>query len=132
MVSLRKKVTCRAVLVLTVTLYTIGSAVTSVVLGTLLRLKMNNLMANNENDPEKVYIDECMRDFENLNAEDASYRSEYSSCIKKLAKDESLKRLPHVRLAVDQRVCDPADLCSGGDPGQCEDQGAPRSANYKP
>lgn len=127
-----QKLTCRAVLILSVTLYVLGTAIASVILGTLLYVQMGELQANVGSDPEKQFLDECMRDFENLNSEDATYTSAYSRCIDKLSKEDSLKRLPHIRLTVDERVCDPADLCSGGDPGQCEDTGAPRTPGYRP
>lgn len=130
LVSVRK-VTCRALLVLTVTLYVLGTAIASLVVGTFLRLEMGKLQANVAGDPEKKFLDECMRDFESLSPEDSNYRSAYTKCIDELSKDESLKRLPHIRLTVDDRVCDPADLCSGGDPGQCNDIGTPRTQDYK-
>jgi hypothetical protein len=113
------------------TLY-IGGTIASVVLGTLLRFQMGNLKANMQGDPEKQFLDECMRDYENLNTEDTKYRSQYSKCIEDLSNEASLKRLPHIRLTVDYRVCDPADLCSGGDPGQCEDIGIPMAPGYTP
>jgi hypothetical protein len=100
------------------------------VLGILLRLQMDNFQDNMENDPEKLFVDNCMRDFEALSPEDATYTSQYSKCIKELSNDQSLKRLPHIRLAVDERVCDPVDLCSGGDPGQCDDKGVPRMPGF--
>jgi len=127
-----QRVTCRAFLVLTVTLYAIGTAIAVVVMGSLLRLQMGELQANVSNDSEKRFLDDCMRDYENLNPSDATYKAEYTKCIEELRNDESLKRLPHIRLTVDDRVCDPVDLCSGGDPGQCGDTGAPRTEGYQP
>jgi len=129
MARLAKKI-CRIVWVFSI-IVLFAVTIGSVVLGALLRMQLVKLQGNMENDPEKRFIDECMRDFESLSTDDPTYRSEFSRCIKELTNDESLKRLPHIRLTVDERVCDPVDLCSGGDPGQCEDVGTPREANYK-
>jgi len=127
-----RSVTFRAGLVIAVTLFALATAIASFVVGIVLRVDMGGLQTNIVGDPEKKFMDECMRDFENLNSEDTAYRSALTKCIQKLSEDESLKRLPNMRLTVDDRVCDPVDLCSSGDPGQCLDDGKPRTAGYVP
>jgi len=62
----------------------------------------------------------------------AELRSQYSKCVKQLSEDVSLKRLPNIRATVDERVCDPVDLCEGSDPGQCADKGTPRTGGFSP
>lgn len=126
------RVTCRAVLVLTVTLYGLVTVIATLVLGVLLRMQFSDMQANVEGDPEKMFVDDCMRDFEHLPTDDDKYRSQYGKCIKELASDVSLKRLPYIRLAVDERVCDPDDLCEDGDPGNCKDSGTPLTSDYSP
>jgi len=73
-----------------------------------------------------------MRDFEGESADSDDYRKKYSECIKEVQDKDSLHELPYFRLTVDERVCDPKDLCDGGDPEECHDVGGPRDSVYIP
>eukprot|EP00404_Azadinium_spinosum_P027968 CAMPEP_0180678358 /NCGR_PEP_ID=MMETSP1037_2-20121125/68338_1 /TAXON_ID=632150 /ORGANISM="Azadinium spinosum, Strain 3D9" /LENGTH=371 /DNA_ID=CAMNT_0022707993 /DNA_START=170 /DNA_END=1282 /DNA_ORIENTATION=- len=82
-------------------------------------------------DPEREYLDECMRDFKGLPRDYSEYRSEHSKCIDKITSEDRLEWLPRVRLTVDERICGQADLCDENDPGQCADRGEFGSIDYK-
>jgi len=104
----------------------------SLILAGVIRYRLARLQINTVGDPERVFLDECMRDFEGLSPNDPVYTSKHRECAKELGEDERYRRLPRVRLTVDERVCDQARLCEGRDPGQCADRGVYGDADYKP
>mmetsp|Transcript_108540 Transcript_108540/g.346425 ORF Transcript_108540/g.346425 Transcript_108540/m.346425 type:complete len:496 (-) Transcript_108540:40-1527(-) len=100
---------------------TLACDITSLVYTTWLNTRLIEMRQNMEGDPEKVVMDECMRDFEGLSPEDALYLDNHKKCIDQLVGMEELERLPRIRLTVDERLCEPSNLCGVLDPGQCAD-----------
>lgn len=88
------------------------------------------MRVNMVGDPESKYIDECMRDFEGLSTEDAAYQEKHQKCIAELNSTDSFRWLPKIRLAVDERICDPASLCAGA-PSECPDTGDRLDNDYQ-
>jgi len=87
----------------------------------ILQTRLRDMRANSVGDVEKTLVDECMRDFEGLAAESAIYQENHRLCVEKLEGMDRLRWLPSVRLAVDERICEPQNLCSDSDPGHCAD-----------
>jgi len=127
-----KHVGPRLVLVLVLALYTLGFSVASLVWAVMLRSKFENLQVNMVGDPEKVFIDNCMRDFEHLPTSDDTYIKQRRECAKELLRKDRFRWLPVIRLTVDERICDQKELCANGDPGQCLDENEYGDATYKP
>lgn len=107
-------------------------SITAFGLAIVLRLRLERLQPNLIGDPEKEFMDECLRDFEGLPAESEAYLSSRRNCLAKLVEDKSLNLLPKVRPTVDERICDPANLCTDGDPKQCNDEGVVGGGYYRP
>lgn len=124
--------TKRAISVLALTTIVCLTALLSLVWGVVMWVRLGNLRVNHVGDPEKEFTDECMRDFEGLPVEDESYRANQRRCVDELAAKEKTAWLPHIRLTVDDRVCDSVDICRGGDPADCADQGDPFQDSYQP
>lgn len=125
-----RKISCRAVLVVVWTLFIVATSITSVVLSSILLIETRELHDNMMGDPEKLFVDECLRDYEHLEKTDSKYQSARTKCIKELREKITFKQLPKIRLTVDELVCDPEDLCKGDD--RCEDKGSPSSASFQP
>jgi len=89
----------------------------------ILRTRLQEMRANLVGDVEKTLVDECMRDFEGLPAESATYQENHRLCVEKLEGMDRLRWLPSIRLTVDERLCEPSQLCSDFDPGRCADEG---------
>jgi len=123
--------TASAIFAMGCTICTVSLSITAFSLAIVLRLRLERLQANSIGDPEKEFMDECLRDFEGLAADDPQYLSNQNKCLKKLM-NERLNLLPVVRPTVDERICDPTNLCSDGDPGQCEDEGEIGGNFFKP
>lgn len=123
--------TKRAGCVLCLTAAVCLSATLSVIWGVVMWVRLGNLQANHFGDPEKEYLDECMRDFEGLSMDDDQYKSEQRRCVDEISAQRQTAWLPHIRLTVDERVCDAADICSGGDPSDCKDKGTPFEVSYE-
>lgn len=123
--------TKRAGCVLCLTAVVCLSATLSVVWGIVMWLRLGNLQANHVADPEKEYLDECMRDFEGLSLDDERYKTEQRRCVDEIAAQAKMTWLPHIRLTVDDRICDSVDICGGGDPSDCNDKGRPFETSYE-
>jgi len=91
-----------------------------------------DMSANLSGDMEKLVVDDCMRDYEGLQPDDMRYIEARRVCIAKLESVERVHFLPHIRLTVDERVCDPHYLCEGADESTCLDKGAPLTADFAP
>eukprot|EP00971_Amphidinium_carterae_P062400 1234936-Amphidinium_carterae.1 len=111
--------------------FTLLTAAIAAIWSVVLWIHLDDLKANMVGDPEKEFLDDCMRDFEHLATDDPEYLTQRENCIADLDSDEALKWLPHIRLTVDERICDIDDLCEDGDPGQCEDKGSPGAADFR-
>lgn len=90
------------------------------------------MQANAVGDPEKMFVDTCMRDFEGLPVTSERYLAAQQNCIQELLRADRFQWLPRIRLPVDEQVCEPTSLCKSGDPGQCDDTGAPSDSDYGP
>lgn len=93
-----------------------------------------DLRSNQSGDPDRAFVDECMRDFEHLKKDDGLYLSERRKCVKKISATDGplyLKWLPQIRLTADERICDPEYLCDSGD-STCRDEGTPGTRGYRP
>mmetsp|Transcript_5986 Transcript_5986/g.10267 ORF Transcript_5986/g.10267 Transcript_5986/m.10267 type:complete len:414 (+) Transcript_5986:62-1303(+) len=111
--------------------FTLLTAAIAGVWSVVLFIHLDGLKTNMVGDPEKEFLDDCMRDFEHLAQDDPVYLTQRENCISDLESDEGLKYLPQIRLTVDERICDIADLCEDGDPGQCEDRGSPGTSDFQ-
>lgn len=121
----------RASCVMALSLLTLGASAADMAIAIMLRVRLQDMQGNMVGDPERRLVDECMRDFEGLPLESEIYQTNKRSCIEKLNEDDSLRRLPVIRLTVDERVCSPQYLCAGA-PSECRDTGEPLDADYKP
>mmetsp|Transcript_44112 Transcript_44112/g.89024 ORF Transcript_44112/g.89024 Transcript_44112/m.89024 type:complete len:420 (-) Transcript_44112:375-1634(-) len=121
-----------AIVVVGLALYTPCCSLVSLAWAVVLRVHLGRLQANTVGDPEKEFLDDCMRDFEGLPVENQDYIDKHKSCIQGLENAVHLRRLPRVRLTVDSRICGQADLCTGGDPGRCADRGVYGDIDYEP
>lgn len=107
------------------------SATLSVIWGIVMWVRLGNLQRNHVGDPEKEYLDECMRDFEGLPLDSDRYKSEQRRCVDEISARADMTWLPHIRLTVDDHVCDSVDICGGGDPADCKDKGQPFETSYE-
>merc|ERR1719160_321173 len=130
--GLAQHVTPKAIIIVTLTLAGLSCAITAMVFAIQLHAAVSDLRSNHEGDPEREYVDECMRDFEHLPPDDGKYLDQKRKCIEAMDAQPQFKWLPHIRLTVDERVCDPEQLCVSGDPGPCKDSGSPRDKDYQP
>jgi len=121
----------RTCVVTAIAIAILAVSVSTFATGIMLRIRLDDMQANMMGDPEKKYVDECMRDFEGLSTEDKSYQDEYKLCMEKLVGTEPFRWLPLIRLTVDERVCEPASLCDGA-PGECFDTSDRLSADFRP
>merc|ERR1712217_57557 len=99
------------------------STVVALVMSVFLYIRLGELHVNSVGDAERQFVDSCMRDFENLAVDSDEYKKHKRDCVDDLTKETRFQRLPQIRLTVDERVCDPANLCASGDPGNCLDKG---------
>jgi len=76
-------------------------------------------------------MDECMQELEGTSATDPKYQEQQRACVAQLVNDSSFRWLPHVRLPVDERGCEPVNLCSGA-PSDCSDTGEQLASDYRP
>lgn len=123
--------TKRAGCVLCLTALVCLSALLSVIWGIVMWVRLGNLQSNHVGDPEKEHLDECMRDFEGLPVDDERYKSEQRRCVDEITARADMTWLPHIRLTVDDRVCDSVDICGGGEPSDCKDKGQPFETSYE-
>lgn len=125
----------RAVLVVAIVAFTFLLSIASLAGAVILQIRFANLRENVVLDPEKVYMDECLQDFQHMAPNASSVQKQREKCLGDLEKDDRFRRLPLVRLAVDELFCGPVDLCSqslfSGDPGSCLDRSVYGEANYK-
>jgi len=130
--GLTRHITSKALIVVILTLAALSCAVTALVFSIQLHGAVENLRSNHEGDPEREFVDECMRDYEHLPPDDGRYLDQRAACVQSMHNVPRFKWLPNIRLTVDERVCDPEQLCADGDPSPCKDAGNPRSKDYKP
>lgn len=115
------------------TLYAAASGLVALVLAARQIGRLHDFESNRQGDPERLYVDECMRDYEGLPKDDAKYVAQRRQCVENIGNVEHLGWLPKIRLTVDERICDPENLCASGDPGQCLDDGNETDTrNFKP
>jgi len=126
------RVTASSICGMICTLCAVGFSIAAFGLAVVLRLRLERLQANLIGDPEKEFMDDCLRDFEGLPVESQEYLDSRRDCLAQLVADASLNLLPKVRPTVDERICEPASLCTDGDPNQCNDEGSLGNDFYKP
>eukprot|EP00927_Polykrikos_kofoidii_P046649 TRINITY_DN40815_c0_g1_i1.p1 TRINITY_DN40815_c0_g1~~TRINITY_DN40815_c0_g1_i1.p1 ORF type:complete len:416 (+),score=50.83 TRINITY_DN40815_c0_g1_i1:186-1433(+) len=124
------RLTFRAVLVLCVVIFTISCTASNLAWSIVLRLRLMDLRANMVGDPERVYMDDCMKDFDDESVESNRYRERHRECVTKVDSSKKFKLLPRIRPTVDEGICDQAYLCSGSN--DCEDRGEPGKSYYEP
>jgi len=110
--------TWRSCVVVCLLLYTWTFSICALVWAVLMHVRLDNLTVNSSGDPEKEFFDECMRDY--TDADDQRYQDRQRHCVGQIAEESRLHWLPKIRTTVDDRVCDPGDLCEAGDPGRCD------------
>jgi hypothetical protein len=129
--GLAQHITSKAIIVVILTLAALSCAITALVFSIQLHGAVEDLRSNHEGDPEREYVDDCMRDFKHLPPDDGRKLEQKRKCIEALGAEPRFKWLPKIRLTVDERVCDPETLCAPGDPGPCKDSGDPRGKDYQ-
>jgi len=123
--------TSSMVMAMSLLVITIMSSGSQLAYAIMLRLRFIDLKANYVGDPEKAFMDSCLRDYEAVSSADPRFKDARKDCIRDLVNSNELKRLPRIRPTVDEGICDQSVLCEDSDPGQCEDEGNPRDAGYQ-
>jgi len=122
----------RPIVVFALLNFTLITACIAVVWSVVLWIHLDDLKSNQVGDPEKEFLDTCMRDFEHLAQDSEIYLRERQNCMEELEGNDDLKWLPVIRLTVDERICDISALCGDGDPESCKDDGTPFDENFRP
>eukprot|EP00929_Paragymnodinium_shiwhaense_P101915 TRINITY_DN65102_c0_g1_i1.p1 TRINITY_DN65102_c0_g1~~TRINITY_DN65102_c0_g1_i1.p1 ORF type:complete len:420 (-),score=58.88 TRINITY_DN65102_c0_g1_i1:128-1387(-) len=125
------RLTLRGLLVFALSTYAVGTGFAALAWGLILQNRFTDLRTNMVGDPEKQFMEECMRDFTGFSKEDPRYREHHKKCIVEVAGRPEYQVLPRIRPTVDEGICDVEVLCSESDPGQSCDSGTPGDPGFR-